>query len=74
MEAAEAIASACYARGELDEAALVCTQGLRIDRYHDPLWRLLIGVRERAGDPGAARRARQGYDKVLVELGVTADT
>ena len=74
VEAAEAIASACFARGELDDAARLCTQGLRIDRYHDPLWRLLIGVRERAGDPGAARRARQGYDKVLVELGVTADT
>ena len=74
VEAAEAIANACYARGELDDAARTCTEGLRIDRYHDPLWRLLISVRERAGDPGAARRARQGYDKVLVELGVTADT
>ncbi len=73
VEAAEAVARACHDRGDLDDAARLCTQGLRIDRYHDPLWRLLIAVRERAGDPGAARRARQGYDKVLVELGVTAD-
>jgi len=73
VEAAEAVANACYARGDLDDAARLCTQGLRIDRYHDPLWRLLIAVRERAGDQGAARRARQGYDRVLVELGVTAD-
>ena len=73
VEAAEAVARACYLRGDLDDAARLCTQGLRIDRYHDPLWRLLIAVRERAGDPGAARRARQGYDKVLVELGVTAE-
>ena len=73
VEAAEAVARACFARGDLDDAARLCTQGLRIDRYHDPLWRLLIAVRERAGDQGAARRARQGYDKVLVELGVTAD-
>jgi DNA-binding SARP family transcriptional activator len=73
VEAAEAVATACFTRGELDDAARACSQGLRIDRYHDPLWRLLITVRERAGDPGAARRARQGYDRVLVELGVTAE-
>jgi DNA-binding SARP family transcriptional activator len=73
VEAAESVAGVCFGRGELDDAAHVCTQGLRIDRYHDPLWRLLIRVREHAGDPGAARRARQGYDKILVELGVTAD-
>ena len=73
VEAADAVAQLCYARGDLDDAARLCTQGLRIDRYHDPLWRLLIAVRERAGDQGAARRARQGYDKVLVELGVTAE-
>jgi hypothetical protein len=51
----------------------VCAEGLRIDRYHDPLWRLLIDVRERAGDAGAARRARQGYGRVLTELGVTQE-
>ena len=73
VEAAEAVAAACHARGELEEAAGWCAQGLRIDRYHDPLWRLLIAVRERAGDQGAARRARLGYDRVLVELGVTAE-
>ncbi len=74
VEAAEAVARACLERGDLADAARLCTQGLRIDRYHDPLWRLLIAVREQAGDSGAAHRARQGYDRVLVELGVTAAT
>lgn len=71
VAAAEGIARSCLERQRLDEAAHWCTVGLRVDRYHDPLWRLLIAVRERAGDPGAARRARNGYDRMLVELGVT---
>lgn len=73
VEAASAVAAACLQRGALDEAAEVCAEGLRIDRYHDPLWRMLITIRERAGDAGAARRARQGYDRVLSELGVAAE-
>jgi DNA-binding SARP family transcriptional activator len=74
VEAATTLASLYLERGEAAEAAEVCAEGLRIDRYHDPLWRLLIAVRERSGDAGAARRARQGYGRVLTELGVTAET
>ncbi len=60
VEAAESVARACFDRGDLDDAARVCAQGLRIDRYHDPLWRLLIAVRERAGDPGCCASCAPG--------------
>jgi DNA-binding SARP family transcriptional activator len=74
VEAAASLATLYLERGDSDAAAEVCAEGLRIDRYHDPLWRLLITIRERAGDAGAARRARQGYGRVLTELGVTAES
>jgi DNA-binding SARP family transcriptional activator len=73
VEAAATLAGLYLERGDPEAAAEVCAEGLRIDRYHDPLWRLLIDVRERAGDAGAARRARQGYGRVLTELGVTQE-
>jgi DNA-binding SARP family transcriptional activator len=41
-----------------------------VDSYHDPLWRLLVVARERAGDPAAAASARSGYARMLTELGV----
>jgi hypothetical protein len=44
--------------------------GLTHDRYNDPLWRLLIVARERAGDTGAASRDRREYAAVLAGLGV----
>lgn len=69
-EAAYWVASARLARGDHEGAARACTDGLRIDRYHDPLWRTLIDARERAGDKGTAQRARAGYAAVLTELGV----
>ncbi|MFN8518212.1 MAG: BTAD domain-containing putative transcriptional regulator [Chloroflexota bacterium] len=72
VEAAASVAGVCLERGDLDQAAELCAEGLRIDRYHDPLWRMLITIRERAGDAGAARRARDGYGRVLTELGVTS--
>ena len=48
----------------------MCTAGLGIDPYHDPLWRLLIEARERAGDQAAASSARAAYARMLRELGV----
>jgi DNA-binding SARP family transcriptional activator len=45
--------------------------GLRADRYQDPLWRLLISARERAGDLVAARRAEADYARIQAELGIT---
>jgi hypothetical protein len=41
-----------------------------VDRFHDPLWRLLITAQERAGQPGAAARSRREYGAVLADLGV----
>jgi DNA-binding SARP family transcriptional activator len=68
--AAESLAELAIAAGDGAAAAWACTSGLRIDRYHDPLWRNLIAARELAGDPGAAGRARREYETVLAGLGV----
>ena len=53
-------------------AAEACAIGLAVDPHHDPLWRLLVEARERAGDPAAATTARSGYARMLSDLGVPA--
>jgi DNA-binding SARP family transcriptional activator len=53
-------------------AAQASAAGLAVDPYHDPLWRLLVVARERAGDQAAATSARSGYARMLAELGVAA--
>jgi DNA-binding SARP family transcriptional activator len=53
-------------------AAEACAAGLALDSHHDPLWRILVEARERAGDPAAATSARTGYARMLAELGVAA--
>ena len=70
VEAAQSLAELLLRRGEAQAAARVCNRGLRIERYHDPLWRLLIQARDSAGDKGAASRARLGYGQMLAELGL----
>jgi DNA-binding SARP family transcriptional activator len=72
LEAVQALAEILLQRGDPAGAAQACAVGLRVDRFHDPLWRLLIDARERAGDQGAASRARLDYARVLAELGLTA--
>jgi DNA-binding SARP family transcriptional activator len=52
------------------EAAAVCVAALGIDAYHDPLWRLLVEARERAGDRAAAASARANYARMLADLGL----
>jgi len=74
VDATQALAEILLERGDAAQAARVCTGGLRIERYHDPLWRLLIRSRDQAGDQGAAKAARLGYDRMLAELGVSATT
>ncbi|MBP1705546.1 MAG: transcriptional regulator, family, partial [Chloroflexi bacterium] len=69
VEVARCLAELLEARPE--DAAAVCTTGLGIDPYHDPLWRLLIEARERAGDQAAASSARAAYARMLRELGVS---
>ncbi|HEY7023465.1 MAG TPA: BTAD domain-containing putative transcriptional regulator [Candidatus Limnocylindrales bacterium] len=74
VDAAQALAELLLERGDAAQAARVCTTGLRIERYHDPLWRLLISARDLAGDQGAAKAARLSYDRMLAELGVSDTT
>ncbi len=74
VAAAMHVATWSLEQGAYDDAAHACAEGLRIDRYHDPLWRTLIDIRERAGDTGAARQARRSYDRVLTELGVSGSS
>jgi DNA-binding SARP family transcriptional activator len=74
VDAAQRLGELLLRRGDAEGAARAANAGLRIDRYHDPLWRLLIRSRDEAGDQGAASRARTGYDRMLAELGVEAGT
>lgn len=69
-DAAQALAELLLERGDPAGAAAACSAGLRIDRYHDPLWRLLASARERGGDWMAASRARAAYRQALAELGL----
>jgi DNA-binding SARP family transcriptional activator len=72
LEAAQGLAELLLKRGDATAAANACATGLWIDRFHDPLWKLLIDARERAGDAIAASRAKRDYARVLEELGLTA--
>ncbi len=69
VEAARAIAGLLVERDPTG-AAEACAAGLAVDPYQDPLWRLLVEARERAGDQAAATSARSGYARMLAELGV----
>src|SRR5207245_1490967 len=71
LEAAQGLAELLLKRGDPAAAASACSTGLWIDRLHDPLWKLLIQARERAGDPVAASRARRAYARVLEGRGFT---
>jgi DNA-binding SARP family transcriptional activator len=70
VHAAQWLAEHRLSRGDTAGAAQAAAAGLRIDRYHDPLWRLLASAREQAGDHIAASRARADYARVLAELGL----
>ncbi|MFH1474297.1 MAG: BTAD domain-containing putative transcriptional regulator, partial [Chloroflexota bacterium] len=71
VEAARALAELLL-DGNPSEAAEACAAGLALDSHHDPLWRILVEARERAGDQAAATSARSGYARMLAELGVSA--
>jgi DNA-binding SARP family transcriptional activator len=72
-EAALARARLALDDGNFAAAAATCEWGLRIDRYHDTLWRLLVRARQQAGDRAAAERAQRSYEEALAELGLPAD-
>jgi DNA-binding SARP family transcriptional activator len=69
--AAVALAELRLAAGEPAEAAAVCERGLRIDRYNDELWRMLVEAYGQADNQAAATRARKGYEDMLADLGLT---
>jgi DNA-binding SARP family transcriptional activator len=73
VEAAREAAESALVAGEPRAAIESCRLGLAIDRYHDPLWRLLIDSRSQAGDLSAADRDRREYEAILSELGVPAE-
>lgn len=73
VEAARLVAEAALASGDLEEAIRVCRRGLELDRFHDPLWRVLIAARDQAGDPGAATRDRREYRSILEGLGLSPE-
>jgi DNA-binding SARP family transcriptional activator len=70
VDVARETAEAALLANDARTAIEACRAGLAIDRYHDPLWRLLIEARQAAGDVSAANRDRREYEAILVELGV----
>jgi DNA-binding SARP family transcriptional activator len=68
--AALSVAEGLLARGQPLAAATACESGLAVDRCDDDLWRLCTEAYERAGDRAAAARTREGYARVLRELGI----
>jgi len=72
-EAAVSRARLALEDGDEGAAAVACEWGLRIDRYHDTLWRLLIRTRRQAGDRAAAERAQRSYEEALAELGLSVE-
>lgn len=72
-DAAQRLADLLADAGDLSGAVRACQRGLVVDRYRDGLWRTLISLLERAGEPAAAARSRREYEKVLAELDLTTD-
>ncbi len=69
-DAAHALASLAVERGEPAAAAELAERGLRLDRYRDGLWQLLVAELEASGQAARASRTRQQYHDVLTELGL----
>ena len=71
LNAAQQVAALLMLQMQPSIASHVCAAGLRLDRYDDALWRLLIKARQQAGDKVAANRAEADYRLMLTELGVS---
>ncbi len=71
VDASLALADLFLATGLPRDAAQACQTGLRVDRYRDDLWRLLIESLARSDDVAASARAELRYQAMLAELGVT---
>lgn len=73
-EAAVELTELHLQHGDARRAIAVGEQGLRIDRYRDCQWRVLITACEVAGDRAAAARVRRSYQGMLAELGLASDS
>ncbi len=71
VEAAHILAGCRLSDGDASGSAEAALRGLRIDRFADPLWRLLIEARTQAGDLAAAAQAQADYERMLREVGAT---
>jgi hypothetical protein len=69
-DVARALAELLLDQDRPAEAISVCRSGLDIDRYSDPLWRLLLDALRADGDLAGHAVALADYDAVLAELGV----
>ena len=56
--------------GMMNEAARAAERGLAVDRYADPLWRILIESLEQSRDVASADRVRRSWHEMMEELGV----
>jgi DNA-binding SARP family transcriptional activator len=69
-EAAHSLGQVLLDTGRPDEAVGVSRWGLAVDRYSDPLWRLLLGALAADGDLAGHALAATRYSDVLAELGI----
>lgn len=69
-DASQLRAELLFAEGRVPDAIAEAERGLRLDRYRDALWRLLIAAGEQAGDRAMVARNQERYATVLRELGV----
>ncbi|HTW06347.1 MAG TPA: BTAD domain-containing putative transcriptional regulator [Acidimicrobiales bacterium] len=69
-EASQQLAEALLDLGQTAEAAAAATWGLSVDRYCDPLWKLMIAAHDQGANQAASARARHDYERMLAELGV----
>ena len=56
--------------GIMHEASRAAERGLAVDRYADPLWRILIESLEQSSDLASADRVRRSWHEMMEELGV----
>ncbi len=72
LSAVRYLASVRSTQADWDVAVSLCRQGLRVDRYQDELWRLLLAALESAGRSVDLERARLDYDALLFEMSIPA--
>jgi DNA-binding SARP family transcriptional activator len=71
VDAARQLAELLLERGDQRGAIDACWSGIAVDRYADPLWRLVLDALAADEDWAGHARASAEYDAVLADLGVT---